>query len=118
MFEMDCHRSDNVIVGGDLNFRIWRGEMCGKDSKPASLKNLFIHDCEEVNCCDVEPIKLTPTWRNKRLGDDNISKRLEKVLVFDQIMSRTVKVRSWVGQGGFSICSPIFLQMENDDHKP
>jgi hypothetical protein len=33
---------------------------------------------------DVATIKLSPTWRNKRVGDDRVSKRVDKFLILEE----------------------------------
>ena len=70
----------NVNVGGDFNVTMKR-EIWGRNGSSNSLLDFFIHNLEEENLCDVEPIKMTPTWRNNCLGEYCFSKRIS-VLFF------------------------------------
>jgi hypothetical protein len=45
------------------------------------LSGYFIRKLEVVGLLDIEPTKLTPTWRNKRIGEDKIAKRLDHFLI-------------------------------------
>lgn len=54
-----------------------------------------------------QPSKLTPSWQNNQLGDEGISKRLDKFCVSDGILAETTQIRSWVGSREMSKHSPI-----------
>jgi len=56
-------RSDNVIIGGDLNFMMRRQRVYGKDGNPNSLRNFFIHKFKNVSLYDMKTMKLTPCAR-------------------------------------------------------
>jgi hypothetical protein len=40
------------------------------------LPPYFLHKIEGENFYDVEPKKITPAWRNNRLDEEGIAKRL------------------------------------------
>jgi hypothetical protein len=41
----------------------------------------FLHKIEEFGLCSVEPVRLMPTWRNFKVGEESISKRLDRFLI-------------------------------------
>ena len=58
---------------------------------------------------DVAPIKLEPTWRNKRGGRHAISKRLDQFLIKDGLLNENLIIKSTVETGGCSYHKPISL---------
>jgi hypothetical protein len=67
-----------LILGGDLNFSIGEVESWGQRSQAYSLFDFFVHKLGEARLIDITPIRLEPTWRNKRMGEDHIAKRLDQ----------------------------------------
>jgi hypothetical protein len=67
---------------------------------------------------DVAPDKLNPTWKNKRIGDDIIAKRLYFFLIFDKLLDNPLQFRKWIGSKGESNHSPIFLEVSRRMMKP
>ena len=67
----------NVILGGDLNLTLFEKENSGKLARWDNLSPFFATLFESKELVDVQPLKLTPTWRNNRSGDQTISKRLD-----------------------------------------
>jgi hypothetical protein len=45
-----------------------RSEVWDGNGRANGLDEYLIHKMEEVNLCDAEPLKLTPTWRTTNLG--------------------------------------------------
>jgi hypothetical protein len=45
------------------------------------LTNFFIQIPEDYGLLDVEPVKLIPTWRNKRVGDGRSAKRMNRFVL-------------------------------------
>jgi hypothetical protein len=68
-------------LGGDLNFSIGAVESWGQRAQDDSLSDFFVHKLGEAGLIDIAPIRLGPTWRNKRLGEDHIAKRLDHFLI-------------------------------------
>ena len=69
--------SPHLILGGDLNLtmnasKIW-GAKAVLDPLASFFKNLFY----SVGLIDVAPSITGPTWRNGRVGDHGINKRLD-----------------------------------------
>jgi hypothetical protein len=65
------------VIGGDLNFTLGASEIWGLATQIDCLQGYFLRKLEEVGLLDIEPTKLSPTWRNKRTKDDRITKRLD-----------------------------------------
>jgi hypothetical protein len=61
---------------------------------------------------DIEPIKLSPTWWNKRLGNDR-DKRLENFIFSKRIINGHIHIRKWVGFGNEFDHFPFFLENSN-----
>jgi hypothetical protein len=56
------------------------------------FKEIFLKN----HLVDILPADVVPTWRNGRIGEDEISKRLDRVYVSEDLISSTVRYRSWV----------------------
>jgi hypothetical protein len=66
----------------------------------------------------VEPSKLKPTWRNKRVGEDRVAKRIDRFVVSKKFVERQVLIKQWIGSGGESDHFPIFLEVRKGNLKP
>ena len=66
---------------------------------------------------DVAPPCAGPTWRNGRIGEDGISKRLDRFLLSEQLISSLPRYRAWVHRSGLSDHFPIVLDWL-DQQKP
>ena len=60
----------------------------------------------------VEPPNISPTWRNNRLGEEAVSKNIDRFLVNEFFIADADNIRSWVGTRGGLGHSLILLQME------
>ena len=61
---------------------------------------------------DVEPIPVSPTWRNGRDGVDRIAKRMGRFLISIYLIDKLDKYRSWVDSNRFSDHYPIICHVE------
>eukprot|EP00253_Pinus_taeda_P028429 PITA_28429 len=68
-------KSPLMVVGGDLNFSLGRAEAWGPSAREDPLSDFFYHALLDKKLTDPAPIKLKPTWRNRRSGEDRIAKR-------------------------------------------
>ena len=59
-----------VILGGDLNLSLGCVEVWGPRAVPDSLAPFFSNAFSCHDLLDIAPIKLSPTWRNKRTGEN------------------------------------------------
>ena len=65
----------------------------------------------------MEPLPFLPTWSNGREGDRCIAKRLDRVLVAENLILSAKGFRSWIETYFLSDHSPICLHLENDVEK-
>jgi hypothetical protein len=86
--------------------------------RPYPLSYFFRHALEVKGLTNLDPIKLAPTWKNNRVREDMIAKRIHWFLISDKIMERYFHIRQWVGCGGDSKHSPIFLEVAWEAKNP
>jgi hypothetical protein len=72
-------QAQNIIVGGDINFMFPLKEFWGRHPRRDLLEGFFMHWIESHQIVDLEPQKMSQTWRNGHKGDDFISKRLDRI---------------------------------------
>eukprot|EP01018_Ginkgo_biloba_P006122 Gb_38546 [translate_table: standard] len=61
-------RENNVILGGDSNFMLSNAGIWGSSAHSNPLSSYFLKKLEVVGLVDVEPTKLSPTWRTLRIA--------------------------------------------------
>eukprot|EP00253_Pinus_taeda_P034852 PITA_34852 len=111
-------KSPLMIMGGDLNFSLGRTEAWGPSAREDPLVEFFLNLISENKLIDPSAVKLKPTWRNRRVGDDRIAKRLDHFLVTESLTSKLPMIRQWVEELGNSDHFPIFLDLTNPPPKP
>ena len=90
----------------------------GDATRGYPLAKFFINKLEEASFMDVEPIKLVPTYRNMRVGEERLTKRIDQFLVSTSLMSDHNRITAWIKIGGESNHFPVFLHMEREECKP
>jgi hypothetical protein len=80
--------------------------------------NYFSHKLGESGLLDIAPTKIFPTWRNKRMGEDYIEKRLDRFLISGKPGGVPSNFQTMGGIGGESDHHPIFLEVAGDSRKP
>lgn len=108
----------NMVLGGDLNFSIGSAEAWGPSVREDSPSDFFQNILISNNLIDVNLIKLKPTWRNRRVGEARVAKRLDRFLINKELSSRIPMFRQWVEEGGPSDHFPIFLELSKPPPKP
>lgn len=91
---------DNLILGGDLNLSIGYLESWGDHAQIDPLSDLFENVLEDHSLIDIPSVKLQPTWRNKRTGEDSLARRLDHFLIKKKLLGMGSNYRWWVGLGG------------------
>lgn len=76
---------ENVIMGGDPNLTLGVAEIWGPKAIPDPLSDFFQNHLAQLDLFYIDPIKLNPTWRNRRVGEHVIMKRLDRFLVGEDI---------------------------------
>ena len=110
---MDCLKCDRLILGGDLNFSLGLSKIWGVTERVDCLSNFFTKTMENFGLVDIDPSVMLPTRSNRRVGDDSICKRLDRLLGFADLLDHDYLFCQWVGCGGDSDHNPIFLQVLN-----
>jgi exonuclease III len=102
---------NNLIIAGDFNLLLSPEEAWGgnqTDTVDGYFSNLFSTN----HLIDIKPTKLLPTWRNGRQGHEAISRRLDRCLVADSLLSEVGYYRSWVEMPFVSDHAPVLLQLD------
>ena len=118
LLSMDLFEGREVVLGGDFNLTLGSSEVWGPRAVTDSLANFFIHAFSRKDLLDIIPPKLTPTWRNKIVGNQRVAKRMDRFLVAEVLALGVDVVRQWVGSGGISDHCPIFLELSGRRKKP
>lgn len=87
----------NIILGGDLNFTIGGEDILGNATHKDPLSDFFKIKIYEARLVDIESIELIPTWRNMRVGEEILTKRLDKIIISNAIVLGCTRIRKWVG---------------------
>ena len=51
------------------------------------LSDFFTKAMENFGLVDIDPSVMLPTWSNRRVGDDSICKRLDRLLVLVDLLA-------------------------------
>jgi len=78
---------DHVILGGDLNFSIGFGESWGSQAQVDSLSGLLMNLLEQHNLANVPMNNPLPTWRNRRVGEAALARRLDRFLIKESLLN-------------------------------
>jgi hypothetical protein len=102
---------NDLIMAGDMNFTTSTEEVWGTSALVDSLAGFFKALFIKNNLVDVVPIEVVPTWHNGRSGDDGIAKRLDRIYVVEDLITSTMRYRTWVEYPYLSDHAPVFLQL-------
>ena len=78
----------------------------------------FLFLLENSRLVDIEPVKLSPTWRNFKTGDEEVGKRLDRFLVYEALLNLGSNFRIGVEVGGISDHHPISLHWSSGFESP
>jgi endonuclease/exonuclease/phosphatase family metal-dependent hydrolase len=98
-------------LAGDLNFTLNSKEIWGTAALLDPLATFFKDLFANTPLVDVAPTELVPTWRNGRMGESSISKRLDRFFVAEDLIGPTMRYRSWVESTFISDHAPIFYNL-------
>ena len=118
LFSSGMLETRNVILGGDLNLTLLEKENWGSLARQYGLSYFFSRLFESKELVDIQPLKLTPTWRNNRSGDQAISKSLDRFFLLENLLSKSLIIKSWVEVGGMLDHLLVLLQIQNPETKP
>eukprot|EP00253_Pinus_taeda_P018044 PITA_18044 len=109
---------DQLIIGGDLDFSIGYGESWGLLAQIDPSPNFFRYILELHHLDDIPMNKSLLTWRNRRTREAALARRLDRFLIKIPLLQKLSKYRQWVGAGGKSDHSPIYLDILGPEVKP
>lgn len=93
-------------------------ESWGVRARADHLSDFFQNKLASSLLVDVSPHKLCPTWRNRRIGEEWIGKKLDRFLLCESLAENLQAFRNWVGEGGLSDHFPVFLEVKGAFTKP
>ena len=100
----------NLVLAGDLNLTLNASEIWGTRAQLDPLGPFFSKLFSDHKLVDVAPSYAGPTWRNGRMGEDGISKRLDGFVLSDQLISSLPRHRVWAHRCGISDHFPVLLE--------
>ena len=62
---------------------------------------------------DITPIDSAPTWCNGKSGTKEITKRLDKIYMVEDLIKVVGRHQSWVAFPFISYHAPVLLQLDN-----
>ena len=86
-----------IIFGGDLNFSMGLSEIWGDRARSDCLSDFFAKILNDHGLMDIVPSVILPTWTNRRVGSENICKRLDRLMISIDLLEFELCFRQWVG---------------------
>ena len=117
LLDFICARCTRIIFGGDLNFSMGLSEIWGDRARIDCLSDFFSKILDDHGLVDILPNVTLPTWNNRRFGSENVSKRLDRLMISVDLLEYELCFCQWVGCGGESDHHPVFLQILGHDNK-
>lgn len=77
--------NSKVVVGGDLSVSLGLFESLGLLAQVDPLADFFLNKLLMGRFIEVDLIKDKPTWRNKRVGEARMEKRLGRFLIKEDL---------------------------------
>lgn len=110
--------AENTIIGGDLNFSLGYSESWGSSTQIDPITGYMTDLLERHDLIDVPMIKILPTWRNRRIGEAALARRLDRFIMKGSMFRQIHLYKQWVGFGGISDHYPIYLELSGPNKKP
>ena len=82
-----------MILEGDLNYLVSFSEILGAKAKVDSLTDYFVRMMDGFGLVDLVSSVILPTWTNRRVGCENICKRLDRVLISANLLDSKLHFR-------------------------
>ena len=95
----------NLILAGDLNLTLSASEIWGSKALSDPLSPYFSKLFSDHNLVDVAPPYAGPTWRNGRIGEEGISKRLIVLCYQNSWLALFPSIELGITDVGFQITS-------------
>ena len=96
-------------MGGDLNFVISAREFWGINLRLDPLAEWFCHIFSKAKLCDIIPNPLVPIWRNGRIWEAWVAKRLEHFFMDENLGEQVGRFSPWTLNVKFSNHLLVYL---------
>jgi hypothetical protein len=103
---------NNLNIVGDLNIVLFSDEVWGGTSGAGNTDIYYMELFSSKNLIDIKPAKLIPTWQNGHCGQEEIARRLYRVLVSEDLLSDASLYRSWVELPYVFDHAPVIFQLD------
>ena len=100
----------NLLLAGDLNFKLSSAEVLGLKARLDPLASYFSQHISGNKLVHLSMYPSAPTWRNGRSGAAGISKRLDRFLLSESLLPRFSFYRTWATPSDVSDHYPICLE--------
>ena len=118
LLQADFMQFENLIIGGDLNFSLGLAESWGHRAQTDSLSGFFEGLLDDHNLLNIDSERIMLMWRNRRTRVDALARRLDRFLIRAPLLDLMDCICEWVGSGGYSDHSPLYLEIKDSNHKP
>ena len=79
-------KPENTILAGDMNFSLGISESWGPNAHADSLSEYFRHLLSARHLVDPLITSPSPTWRNRRTGEQMVARRLDRFLIKEGLL--------------------------------
>jgi len=110
--------TENLILGGDLNFSLGFRESWGSSAQMDSITDFMRRMLEQHDLIDIPMHHPLPTWWNRRIGSAALARRLDRFLMKGPLANHLHHFKQWVGTGGISDHSHILMEILGPHPKP
>ena len=100
-----------MILRGDLIYTLNILEVWGSSARVDKLVDFFHYNIEVVGLIEIEPISMGPTYKNNRVGDESVTKRIDRFLILDALLQGVGKYRSYIGANRCPDHNTIFIEL-------
>jgi len=102
-----------LIIAGYMNFTTNDGEVWGSSTSLSRLAGYFITLLHEHLLVDFPLNDLVPTWHNGHCSLEAISKRLNQVLLSEELTIQYGRIKTWVDNTFLSNHALILLELDS-----
>eukprot|EP00253_Pinus_taeda_P011708 PITA_11708 len=102
----------NIFLGGDLNLIRNVDEKLGGNFYVDPSRDSLEAIIQNHNLVDIPPQNGRFTWSNKRIGNNNIKERLNRILVQERTVARFSNIQRKIIQGYISDHKPVALTLD------